>query len=94
MRNVDIITAARAEALFTSTLQTGSEPTRADTERAIRHAVHTYGGVRGCASAMAYGYGDQPEAAANRMRWARGVISAHYPRRRALSYRSPVLSLC
>ena len=81
MRSVDIITAARAEALFTSNLPTGSAPTRADTETAIRQAVHLYGGVRGCASQMAYAYGDSPEAAASRMRWARGVITADYPRR-------------
>jgi hypothetical protein len=82
MGNVDIIAAARAEALFTSTLPTGSAPTRTDTELAIRQAVHSHGGVRGCASLMAYGYGDYPEAAANRMRWARGVITANYPRQR------------
>jgi hypothetical protein len=81
MRNVDIITAARAEALFTSKLATGSAPTPADTERAIRQAVHANGGVRGCASQMAYGYGDNPEAAATRMRWARDVVFAAYPPR-------------
>nr|BFE72778.1 hypothetical protein GCM10020092_060790 [Actinoplanes digitatis] len=31
---------------------------------------------------MAYGYGDNPEAAAQRMRWARSVVAANYPRRR------------
>ncbi|MEU7908027.1 hypothetical protein [Actinoplanes sp. NPDC049118] len=82
MRSVDIIMAARAEALFTSDLPTGSRPDPADTERAIRDAVHTYGGIRGCAAQMAYGYGDNPEAAAHRMRWARSVVAANYPRRR------------
>ena len=82
MKSMDIFTAARAEALFTSELPTGSEPASADIERAIRCAVHMYGGVRGCASQMAYGFGDNPEAAAKRMRWARSVIIAHYPRRR------------
>ena len=64
MRSVDIIMAARAEALFTSELPTGSEPTSADAERAIRDAVRVHGGVRGCAAQMAYGYGDNPEAVA------------------------------
>jgi hypothetical protein len=82
MRSVDIITAARAEALFTSELPTDSEPNLTDTEHAIRYAVQAYGGVRGCASQMAYGYGEHPEAAAYRMRWAREVINAHYPQRR------------
>ncbi|MET8148850.1 hypothetical protein ACIBSW_22065 [Actinoplanes sp. NPDC049668] len=82
MRSVDIITAARAEALFTSELPTGSDPTPADAERAIRDAVRVHGGVRGCAAQMAYGFGDNPEAAAQRMRWARSVVAANYPRRR------------
>jgi hypothetical protein len=82
MKSMEIFTAARAEALFTSELPTGSEPTSADIRRAIQCAVRTYGGVRGCASQMAYGFGESPEAAANRMRWARSVVIANYPSRR------------
>jgi hypothetical protein len=81
MKSIEIFTAARAEALFTSELPTGSEPASADLEHAIRCAVRAHGGVRGCASRMAYGFGESPEAAANRMRWARSVVIAHYPRR-------------
>ena len=49
---------------------------------AVRSAVLTHGGVRGCAEAVGAAYGDYPETAAARMRWARQVIeSVYYPAR-------------
>ena len=79
------LTAARAEALFTSQLATGSHPSYDVVETAIRIAVRTYGGVRGCAAEVAGEYGERPELAAPRMRWARHVIEQLYeaPRVRA-----------
>ncbi|MEU4689835.1 hypothetical protein [Actinoplanes sp. NPDC023714] len=68
-----MIDAARAEALFASILPTGSLPGAAETTTAIRSAVRRYGGVRGCAAEMAHAYGEHPETAARRMRWARGL---------------------
>ena len=76
--NAPILTVARAEALFTSLLTTGCQPSRAVAEEAIRHAVRTYGGVRGCAAEVAGEYGDHPESAAPRMRWARRVVAELY----------------
>jgi hypothetical protein len=77
------LTAARAEALFTSHLPTGSRPTRQVADQAIRVAVRARGGVRGCAAEVATEYGDHPELAVPRMRWARNVVEHLYPDRRA-----------
>jgi hypothetical protein len=74
----DLLTAARAEALFTSDLSAGSSPTRDQVTAAIRRALRNYGGVRGCAAEVAAAYGDCPETAAPRMRWSRGVVDAFY----------------
>jgi hypothetical protein len=71
------LSAARAEALFASQLSTGSRPVRAVVETAIRVAVRAYG-VRGCAGQVAAEYGDHPELAVPRMRWARDVVDQLY----------------
>ncbi|MFC8434006.1 hypothetical protein [Streptomyces sp. NPDC057253] len=76
----DLLTAARAEALFTSDLSTGSEPTRAEIAAAIRRAILDHGGSRGCATILAWAYGERPETAVPRMRWALGRVRAVYPR--------------
>ena len=78
-----VLTAARAEALFTSPLATGSQPACGVVEEAIRTAVRAHGGVRGCAADVAAEYGDHPELAVPRMRWARGVVEHLYNSRRA-----------
>ena len=80
---VTILTAARAEALFTSRLATGSQPALDLVEQTIRVAVRSHGGVRGCAADVAREYGDYPEIAVPRMRWARHVVEDLYETRRA-----------
>ena len=77
-----LLTAARAEALFTSQLATGSQPAFDVVETAIRVAVRAHGGVRGCAVDVAGEYGDHPDLAVPRMRWARGVVEHLYEDRR------------
>jgi len=74
------LTAARAEALFTSHLSTGSHPAYHVVEQAIRLAVRAHGGVRGCAADVAAEYGDHPDLAVPRMRWARDLIDDLYDR--------------
>jgi hypothetical protein len=69
---------ARAEALFASLMTTGSDPSPAEVAAAIRQAVRTWHGVRGCAAELAAAYGEYPEAAAIRMRWARRVVASIY----------------
>jgi hypothetical protein len=81
------LTAARTEALFTSQLSTGSHPAYDLVEEAIRLAVRAHGGVRGCAADVAAEYGDHPEIAVPRMRWAIGVVEHLYQVRRASTAR-------
>jgi len=68
--------AASAEALFTSDLSARREYTAIEVAAAIRHAISTHGGIRGCAGEVAAAYGEDPETAARRMRWARAVSEA------------------
>src|SRR5438128_2585950 len=70
----DPLTAARSAALFVSSLCATDDPTRAQIEAAIQQSLLTHGGSRGCAADVAAAYGDYPELAAPRMRWARGVV--------------------
>ncbi|GIE97311.1 hypothetical protein [Paractinoplanes rishiriensis] len=76
-----MLTAARAEALFTSTLATGSHPSHGTADEAIRLAVRLRGGVRACAAEVAAEFGDHPDLAVPRMRWALATIQELYARR-------------
>jgi len=67
---------ARREALFVSVLQPSDAPTADMIASAIVSAMHRFG-PRGCAARMAQEFGDHPDAAAARMRWAR-QLAAHY----------------
>ena len=62
-----------ADALFASMLQRSDGPSADEVRKAIDAAVHAYGG-RGCAERVAQEFGDHPEAAVARMRWACGVV--------------------
>ncbi|WP_041834011.1 hypothetical protein [Actinoplanes sp. N902-109] len=72
---------ARAAAVFASDLATGSRPDVTTVTAAIAAAVHARGGTRGCIAAVATAYGDYPESAARRMRWALGTVTTAYDRR-------------
>ncbi|GIE31162.1 hypothetical protein Ait01nite_042070 [Actinoplanes italicus] len=76
-----MLIAARAEALFTTGLATGSRPTLEVVDEAIRTAVRTRGGTRACAADVAAEYGDHPELAVPRMRWALATVTLLYPPR-------------
>lgn len=78
----DILTIGRAYALFTSDLSGFAHPSRSEVTTAIRHAVRRYGGIRGCAGEVAAAYGDHPESAVVRMRWARHTVDLAYSRLR------------
>lgn len=67
--------AARAAALFASDLPTGTRPARSAINTVIASSVHACGGTRGCVAMMAAAYGDYPETAAPRMRWALSLAS-------------------
>jgi hypothetical protein len=74
--------AARAAALFASELSAGSRPSGTTVDATIAATVRARGGTRGCVAEMAAAYGDCPETAAARMRWARGVVLTAYEVRR------------
>ena len=76
----DLLTSARATALFASDLSTTAQPTRAQVDAAIKDALRTHGGTRGCSAVLAAAYGDHPDLAPGRMRWARRVVQTVYDR--------------
>ncbi len=65
---------ARCLALFASGLQPSDAPTAETVTHAINHAIRRLG-VRGCIARMAQEFGDHPDTAATRMRWA-GQLTA------------------
>ena len=69
------ISAARADALFASALQRSGEPGAAQIHQAIAASVRAFG-TRGCAARVAQAYGEHPETAVLRMRWARAAVAA------------------
>src|SRR5215471_5129123 len=68
------ISALRADALFVSALQRSDDPSTDQVRNAIAAAVHEFGG-QGCAGQVAQEFGDHPETAMVRMRWARALAS-------------------
>lgn len=60
----------QAEALFASDLQPSELPTSVQVACAIDVSLRTRGGADGCAAVVAAEFGDHPETAALRMRWA------------------------
>jgi hypothetical protein len=59
-----------AEALFASTLQPSEHPTAVQVTAAVRDSLRRHGGQQGCASICAAEYGEHPDTAPARMRWA------------------------
>lgn len=73
---------ARCLALFASGLQPSDAPTAEAATQAIDRAIRRLG-VRGCAARMAQEFGDHPETACERMRWARQVVAGLHAARPA-----------
>jgi hypothetical protein len=61
-----------AEALFASALQRSDKPCPDQVRKAVAAAIRAYGGCW-CAERVAQEFGDHPETAVERMRWARAV---------------------
>ena len=78
MTTSDLILSARAAALFASDLSASLDPALAELDIAIRDSVRAHGGVRACTAEMAAKYGDYPEIAVRRARWARRVVATAY----------------
>jgi hypothetical protein len=60
----------RAEALFVSPLQPSEHPNAAAVRTAIGVSFREFGGAGGCAAQCAAEFGEHPEVAVPRMRWA------------------------
>ena len=67
------ISAARTDALFVSSLQQSDEPSAGQIRQSVAAAVRQFGS-RGCAGRVAQEFGEHPEPAAERMRWARQAV--------------------
>jgi hypothetical protein len=74
------ITDVHREALFASSLQRSDAVTAEAANAAISRTIRQLG-REGCASRMAQEFGDHPEAARDRMRWARHVVGELSPGR-------------
>jgi hypothetical protein len=68
----------RAEALFASTLQPSGSPSSEQVRRVVTTTLRRLG-VGGCAARTAAEFGDHPDTAVARMRWALATIRAVYP---------------
>ncbi len=71
------ISSAHADALFASALQRSDVPSPKQVRQAIAVAVGTFGD-QGCAARVAQAYGDHPETAVTRMRWARTAVASAF----------------
>jgi hypothetical protein len=68
------IAVVRADALFVSAVQRSDEPRAIQVREAVAAAVRRFG-PQGCAERVAEEFGDHPDIAAARMRWARRQIA-------------------
>jgi hypothetical protein len=63
------ISEVRADALFVSSLQGSDQPSTGQVRQAVAAAVRRFGG-RGCIGLVAQEFGEHPDLAVARMRWA------------------------
>ena len=71
------ISAARADALFASALQRSDEPSAGQVQQAIAAAIRAFGDL-GCAARVAQEFGEHPDTAVARMRWARTAVAGAF----------------
>jgi hypothetical protein len=82
------VQAARCEALFASSLQISRQPDTQQVRDAVARMIRSHG-VLACVARVAQEYGDHPETAVARMRWAREAVSKAYPAGRTRSWSVP-----
>ena len=68
------IRACGADAVFVSALQSSDDPSAGQIRQAIAAAIGAFD-YSGCAGRVAQEFGDHPETAVARMRWARAVAA-------------------
>ena len=74
IRNDPSTAVVRTDALFVSAVQRSDEPGAIQVREAVAAAVRRFG-PQGCAERVAEEFGDHPDIAAARMRWARRQIA-------------------
>ena len=67
----------QADALFASGLQRCDEPSAGQVRKAVATAIREFG-YSGCTARVAQEYGDHPETAVIRMRWARATAGTAF----------------
>ena len=67
----------QADAVFASGLQRHDKPSADQVRQAVAVAIHAFG-YSGCAELVAQEFGDHPETAVIRMRWARAAAGAAF----------------
>jgi hypothetical protein len=85
------ISAVRADALFVSALQRCEHPSTGEVRQAVAAAVRTFG-EHGCAERMAQEFGEHPETAVARMRWARELVDEAFSARGRVRARARMLA--
>src|SRR5215468_752011 len=75
--NCPRVWAARADALFVSALQRSAQPSARQVRQAIATTLRRFGD-RGCTQQVAQEFGEHPDLAVARMRWARQAVAAAY----------------
>jgi len=70
----------QADAIFASGLQRGDKPSAGQIRQAIAAAIRALGYL-GCAERVAQEFGDHPDTAVIRMRWARSVAGEAFAER-------------
>jgi hypothetical protein len=68
----------RTEALFASDLQRSQQPTPEVIRETVFATVHRLG-ENGCAALVAQEFGEHPDSAVGRMRWARTAVRTAFP---------------
>jgi hypothetical protein len=72
---ITVTLTGRAEALFASSLQPSERPSQPEIMAAIRASLQAHHGIGGCAAALAEEFGEHPETAVCRMRWALAQVA-------------------
>lgn len=70
----DFLVNARAEALFASPVSATRTLDERQLDDVVRETVRHLGGIRECAAQVAYEFGEHPDTACARMRWARRTV--------------------
>jgi len=69
---------ARAQVLAISSFSAAARLDRVSVDAAIRATVRSHGGVQACVAALAQEFGEYPDTAPLRMRWAKQAVASLY----------------